>query len=59
MAVSSNREGDVLGLNFKKWSHADEGELADDDPIVRYEQGEVVGVTILHASRRLRKQQAR
>ena len=39
MAVSSNREADVLGLNFKKWSHADEGELSDDDTVVRQAQG--------------------
>jgi hypothetical protein len=39
MAVISNREGDVLGLNFKKWSHADEGELTDDDTVVRQAQG--------------------
>jgi len=37
MAVSFNREGDVLWLSFhnKKWSHADEGELTDDDTVVR------------------------
>jgi hypothetical protein len=39
MAVSFNREGDVLGLNFKKWSHADERELTDDDAVVRQAQG--------------------
>jgi len=54
--VSFDPEADVLYLNFKKPSHADDSELTDDDIIVRYEQGEVVGVTILHASRRLPKQ---
>jgi len=41
MAVISNREGDVLWLSFhnKKWSHADEGELTDDDTVVRQAQG--------------------
>jgi uncharacterized protein YuzE len=53
--VSFDPEADVLYLNFKKPSHADDSELTDDDIIVRYEQGEVVGVTILHASQRLRK----
>jgi hypothetical protein len=39
MPVSSNREADVLGLNFKKWSHADDRELTDDDTVVRQAQG--------------------
>lgn len=51
--ISFDAEADVLYLNFKKPSHADDSELTDDDLIVRYEGGEVVGVTVLHASRRL------
>ena len=49
---SYDPEADVLYLNFKKPSHADDSELTDDDLIVRYEKGEVVGVTVLHASQR-------
>ncbi len=49
---SYDPEADVLYLNFKKPSHADDGELTDDDILIRYEKGEVVGITILHASRR-------
>ena len=49
---SYDPEADVLYLNFKKPSHADDSELTDDDLIVRYEKGEIVGVTVLHASRR-------
>ena len=45
-------EGDVLYINFKKPSHATDSELTEDDVIVRYEGDEVVGVTILHASKR-------
>jgi len=52
MWSSCDREADVLYLNFKKPSHADDSVLADDDVIVRYEGTEVVGITILHASRR-------
>ncbi|TMC14107.1 MAG: DUF2283 domain-containing protein, partial [Chloroflexi bacterium] len=33
-------------------SRADDSELTDDDVIVRYESGEVVGLTVLHASKR-------
>ena len=52
MWSSYDREADVLYLNFKKPSHAVDCVLADDDVIVRYEGTEVVGITILHASRR-------
>jgi len=47
---SYDAEADVLYLNFKKPSHADDTELTDDDVLIRYEHGEVVGVTVLHAS---------
>ena len=49
---SYDEEADVLYLNFKKPSHADDTELTDDDIVIRYENGEVVGLTILHASER-------
>jgi len=49
---SYDEEADVLYLSFKKPSHADDSELTDDDVIIRYEKGEVVGVTVLHASKR-------
>ena len=47
-----DKEADVLYLNFKKPSHADDSELMDDDLIIRYEKGSVVGITVLNASRR-------
>ena len=50
---SYDAEADVLYVNFKKPSHADDSELTDDDVIIRYEQGEVIGLTIMNASRRL------
>lgn len=49
---SYDEEADVLYLNFKKPSHADDSEFTDDNTIVRYEKGEVVGITILNASKR-------
>jgi uncharacterized protein YuzE len=49
---SYDAEADILYLNFKKPSHADDSELTDDDIIIRYEKEEVVGITILHASKR-------
>ncbi len=49
---SYDKEADVLYLNFKKPSHADDSELTEDNIIIRYEKGEVVGITILNASKR-------
>ncbi|MBM4036810.1 MAG: DUF2283 domain-containing protein [Planctomycetes bacterium] len=49
---SYDEEADVLYMNFKKPSHADDSELTDDDVIIRYEGDEVVGITVLHASKR-------
>jgi len=49
---SRDEEADALYLNFKKPSHADDSELTDDNLIIRYEQGEVVGITVLNASKR-------
>ncbi len=46
-----DKEADVLYINFKKPSHADDSELTDDI-IIRYEKGEVIGFTILNASRK-------
>ncbi|HEX6384618.1 MAG TPA: DUF2283 domain-containing protein, partial [Anaerolineae bacterium] len=39
-------------VNFKKPSIATDSELTDEDVIIRYEGDEVIGFTILHASRR-------
>ena len=47
-----DKQADVLYINFKKPSHADDSELTDDDIIIRYEKGIVIGVTVLNASTR-------
>lgn len=49
---SYDAEADVLYVNFKKPSHATDSELTDNNVIVRYEGEEVIGLTILHASKR-------
>jgi uncharacterized protein YuzE len=49
---SYDAEADVLYVNFKKPAHATDSELTDDDIIVRYENDDVIGLTILHASQR-------
>lgn len=49
---SYDQEADTLYINFKKPSHATDSEITDDDVIIRYEGEEIVGLTILHASKR-------
>ncbi len=52
--LSYDEEADVLYLNFKKPSHADDSELLDNDILVRYENDEVIGMTILNASKKVK-----
>jgi uncharacterized protein YuzE len=47
-----DKEADVLYINFKKPSHADDSEIMDDDVIIRYEKGNIIGITINNASKR-------
>jgi len=49
---SYDAEADTLYINFKKPNNATDSDITDDDVIVRYEGGEIVGLTILHASKR-------
>jgi len=53
--LTYDKEADVLYLNFKKPSRADDSELLDNDIIVRYENDEIVGMTILNASKKVGK----
>ena len=52
LSSSYDAEADVLYIDLKKPAHATDSELTDDDVIIRYEDGEVVGLTVLHASTR-------
>jgi uncharacterized protein YuzE len=49
---SYDAEADVLYINFKKPAHATDSELTDDDVIIRYENDQVIGLTILRAGQR-------
>jgi uncharacterized protein YuzE len=49
---SYDAEADTLYVNFKKPSHATDSEITGDDVIIRYEGEEIVGLTVLHASKR-------
>ncbi len=50
--LSYDDEADTLYVNFKKPSLASDSEITDDDVTVRYDGKEIVGYTILHASKR-------
>lgn len=47
-----DQEADVLYVHFKKPNHADNSEMTDDDVIVRYEKEEVIGISLLNASKK-------
>lgn len=47
-----DRDADVLYLSFTKEDLADDSEVTHDDVILRYAGDEVIGITILHASKR-------
>ncbi len=50
---SYDGEADVLYLHFKKPNHADNSEMTEDEIIIRYEGTEIIGMTILNASKRI------
>lgn len=49
---SYDEDADTLYVNFKKPSRATDTEITDDDIIIRYEGDDIIGITILHASKR-------
>ena len=50
--ITYDEEADVLYVTFRRPPGVTDSELTDDDVIVRYAGDEVVGYTILHASKR-------
>lgn len=53
--MTYDAEADTLYVNFKKPSYATDSEMTDDDVIVRYQNDEIIGFTVLHASKRVKK----
>jgi uncharacterized protein YuzE len=53
--LTYDAEADTLYVNYKKPSHATDSEMTDDDVIIRYAGEEVVGFTVLRASKRLKE----
>lgn len=54
MHCTYDEPADVMYVNFEPGAEATDSELGTDDIIVRYRHDEVIGLTILHASRRAR-----
>ena len=54
MQCTYDEPADVIYMNFEPWAEATDSELGPDDIIVRYRGEEIIGLTILHASRRSR-----
>jgi uncharacterized protein YuzE len=50
--ISYDEEADTLYISFKKPAVATDSEITNDDLIIRYEGEAVVGITVLHASKR-------
>ena len=46
-----DKEADVLYVTFER-AEASDSDLTDDDIVVRYSDDKVIGLTVLHASRR-------
>ena len=51
--VDYDKDADIVYMHFKKPNHADNSEITDDDMIIRYEKGEIIGVSLLNASKRV------
>jgi len=49
---SYDSDADVLYVNFREPKAATDSELTQDDIILRYEGEELIGITILNASKR-------
>jgi uncharacterized protein YuzE len=54
MQCTYDEPADVIYMNFEPGVEATDSELGPDDIIVRYRGEEIIGLTILHASRRSR-----
>jgi uncharacterized protein YuzE len=52
LACDYDREADVLYVTFER-AEASDSDLTDDDIVVRYRDGQLIGVTVLHASTRV------
>jgi uncharacterized protein YuzE len=52
--IFHDRGHDALYISFGKVQEADDSELTDNDIIIRYRKGKIIGVTVLEFSKRIR-----
>ena len=52
MWIDYDREADVLYISFKRPQRATDSEMLDNGVLLRYEGSELVGITVLEASKR-------
>ena len=52
MWIDYDKEADVLYINFKRPQKATDSEMLDNEVLLRYKEDELVGITILEASKR-------
>ncbi|MFI5263491.1 MAG: DUF2283 domain-containing protein [Candidatus Kapaibacterium sp.] len=50
--MTLDKDADVMYINFRKGTQATDTELTDDDIIIRYDGDDIIGFTVLHASKR-------
>lgn len=50
--LTYDSSSDVLYIHYRKPNKATDSELTDDDVILRYRGDELIGMTVLHASKR-------
>ena len=48
MHVRSDQEADTMYVNFGASIPADDSELAENNILYRYREGEIVGITVTH-----------
>ena len=52
MWLDYDKEADVLYINFKKPQRATDSEMLENGVLLRYRDAELVGITIMEASKR-------
>lgn len=52
MWIDYDKEADVLYINFKRPQHATDSEMLENGILLRYKGEELVGITVLNASKR-------
>jgi len=51
--VTYDKQRDILYISFGKPKEADESKLTENDIVVRYRNGKVIGLTVISFSKRL------